>query len=109
MILSEIIDKFANLKIYEQRFITDNYDELVFFNNELNEWNRIFVETLGSPIKPAGVEPTAEHLSISANYGGIDGNQTLFRKEFDAVTVVAMFWPWQDNVHTTLKVVVEGR
>ena len=104
MTLKEIIEKCSKLSVYEQRDITDEYDELVFYNREIDEWNKIFIVILGQPTKPAGVKPTKDDLRLVEDYGGIDDNQTLFKKEFDDVTVIAMFWPWGDDVHTTLKI-----
>jgi hypothetical protein len=103
--LKQIIERFNNLAIYEQRYLSDDYDELVFFNKEIAEWMGIFTDILGPAIKPKGVKPTQTDLLLTKDYGGILDNQTLFKKKFDDVTVFAMFWPWQDNVHTTLKVV----
>jgi len=105
MTLKEIIEKCSKLSVYEQRYITGDYDELVFYNREIDKWNKIFTAVLGPPIKPAGVEPTKDDLRLTRDYGGIDDNQTLFKKEFDDVTVIAMFWPWGDDIHTTLKII----
>lgn len=101
--LKEIIEKCGMLSVCEQRCITDEYTELVFFNKELDKWNKIFVDIFGQAIKPTGVKPTEDNLRLTKDYGGIHDNQILFEKKFDDVTVIAMFWPWQDNIHTTLK------
>ena len=103
MLLKEIVEKCSGLGIYEKRNITNDYVELVFYNKEQDEWNRIFTDILGSAIKPTGLEPTEDDLRLAKDYGGIRINQTLFKKEFDGVTIIAMFWPWQDGMHTTLK------
>jgi hypothetical protein len=103
MTLKEIIDKGSMQNIYEVRHITDDYVELVFWNKKLDKWNKIFCDTLGPPKKPAGVRPSKEDLDLTKDYGGIWINQTLFRKEFGDLTVIAMYWPWQGDVHTTLK------
>ena len=101
--LKEIIEKCSRLKVDESRSVAEDYAELVFFNKEISEWNKILVDALGPAIKPAGTEPTEEDLRLTEDYGGIHDSQTLFKKEFDGFTVIAMFWPWQDNEHTTLK------
>ena len=109
MTLEEIMGKCGILDIDEKRCISDDYNEIVFYSKEMDDWNRIFVDILGPAIKPAGVKPTEEDLSLTQNYGGIYKNQTLFKKDFEKATVIAMFWPWQDKVHTTLKMVLVQR
>ena len=103
MKLREIIKKCGALSIYEKRCITDEFCELVFNNKDKDGWNKIFTDILGHAIKPAGIEPTKEDQYLTKDYGGTWFDQTLFKKEFDDVTVIAMFWPWQDGIHTTLK------
>ena len=103
MILREIIKKCDTLSIYEERCITDEFCELVFYNKDTDEWNNIFADILGHAIKPAGIKPTKDDQYLTKEYGGTWFDQTLFKKEFDDVTVIAMFWPWQDGIHTTLK------
>ncbi|MCP4652578.1 MAG: hypothetical protein GY858_04250 [Candidatus Omnitrophica bacterium] len=103
--LKNVTDKFNGLAICEQRAEEEDYNELIFFSKDLEQWYDIFVEFLGDPAKPAGVEPCDKDLVITDEYGGICGNQTLFYKEFDEGVVVVMLWPWQDKVHTTLKVI----
>lgn len=104
MTIKEIRERCGKLSVHEEREVSDDYAELVFYNKDLNEWNKALIDTLGPAIKPAGVEPTKENLRLTENYGGIYDNQTLFKKDFGNVSVLAMFWPWQDNTHTTLKV-----
>lgn len=103
MKLKEIIEKCSMLSVYEKRCITDEYNEVVFYNKEIDEWNKVFADILGPAIKPTGVKPTKDDIHVTKDYGGIWINQTLFKKEFDDVTVIAMFWPWQDDIRTTLK------
>jgi hypothetical protein len=106
MTLKEITERFSNLSIYEQRQISDDYDELVFYNKDIGRWNKLFTDILGPPLKPAEAKPTKDVQSLTEYYGGIDYNQTLFKKEFDDVTVMVMFWPWSDEEHTTLKIII---
>lgn len=109
MNLKEIIDKCSMLNVHEVRHITDKYVELVFYNRTLDEWNKIFSDIFGLPKKPAGAKPSKDDLDLTEDYGGIRVNQTLFRKEFNGFTVMAMYWPWQDNVYTTLKMARLGK
>ena len=103
MTLSEIIERCSRLEVAERRHQNETYSELVFYNKEIDEWNRILSEVLGPPVKSAGNKPTKDHVRLTQEYGGILTNQTLFVREFDDVTVMAMFWPWGNGKHTTLK------
>ena len=104
MTLREIIEKCSALGVCEERCITDEYGELVFYNREIDEWDKILADIFGHAIKPAGVSPSKDDLHLTKDYGGIWIDQTLFKKDFDDVTMIAMFWPWKDDIHTTLKV-----
>jgi len=106
MTLKEIMERCNGLDIDEQRSSSDDYNEVVFYNKDMDGWSGIFSEILGSAIKPAGKKPDKEALSLTEGYGGICDNQTLFKKDFDDYFIIAMFWPWQDNSHTTLKIVL---
>lgn len=103
MRLQEIIDRLGISHVHEVRHITDEYGELVVDNKDIEEWNRRFSDILGSPIKPAGVRPSKDDLNLTKNYGGIWASQTLFKKEYDDFTLIAMYWPWQDGAHVTVK------
>ena len=106
MTLKEIVEKLSGLNIVEVRSSTEDSHELVFTNEKIDDWDKIFTEMLGPAVKPRGVKPTKEDQSITDKYGGIYNNQVLYKKEFDNAVVLAMFWPWQDDVHTTLKIVL---
>lgn len=103
MTLTEIFQQLSDLKIVETRVMGDEYVELVFLNMDLGEWYKVLVKNLGEPRKPAGREPTAKDQALTRHTGGIWANQTLFEKSFGDVTVIAKFWPWGDEAHTTLK------
>ena len=106
MTLKDILEKCNGLEVSERRFISSEYAELVFLTKETDKWNSVFVDILGRAVKPAGVKPTADDLAVTKDYDGIYDNQILFKKDFDNISVMVMFWPWQDNTHTTLKLVV---
>jgi hypothetical protein len=103
MTLKEIFLNLKHLEITETRNRSDEYVEIVFLNRDLHQWHQALAAQLGSPRKPAGSEPTQSDLQITRSTGGIWANQTLFEKSFGDVTVIAKFWPWGDEVHTTLK------
>ncbi|MBW2056458.1 MAG: hypothetical protein JRJ26_03070 [Deltaproteobacteria bacterium] len=104
MTLKEIVGRCNLSSVYEIRHVTEDYGEVVFYNRDMEEWNTVFLDSLGPPIKPACVEPSEDQRRLAEAYGGIWKNQTLFKREFDGFTLIAMYWPWQDQVHTTVKI-----
>ena len=104
--LKPIIERCNALDIYEKRCIGDTYCELVFYSKDTDAWNGVFTEIFGPAIKPAGTKATKNDLRLTRAYNGIDTNQTLFKKDFDGTTVIAMFWPWSDGTLTTLKITI---
>jgi len=104
MTIKEIFEKCKTLNIYEERSFDDGYLELVFYTKETEQWDKVLVDILGSAVKPAGRKPAPDDLELTKEFGGVYDNQTLYKKEFDNGVIVAMFWPWQDAVRTTLKV-----
>lgn len=109
MTLVEIIEKCNMLSVYEERCMTDEYYEIVFYNKDINEWTAIFTEILGKSVKPAGDKPTKEQMKMTDSFGGILVSQTLFVYENDDQSIVVMFWPWQDGVHTTVKMALTNK
>jgi hypothetical protein len=103
MTLKEIIDCCSEFRVKEKRCLTEEFIELVFVNDEISNWQRVLVAFLGPPIKPGGQAPSENDLARTANTGGIRIEQTLYEKEFDGGAVIAKFWPWKDNIHTTLR------
>lgn len=102
----EVVKKCRELDVYEVRSVSDKYLELVFYNKEIGKWQQMFADILGAAVKPPDKEPAKEDISLTKEHGGICDNQTLFKKEFDHSTVIAMFWPWRDGILTTLKAAV---
>ena len=103
MTLKEIFSHLMHLEITETRTRNDEYIEVVFLNRDFNEWYGALTSHLGLPRKAAGAKPTQSDQKITRNTGGIRANQTLFEKSFGDVSVIAKFWPWGDEIHTTLK------
>jgi hypothetical protein len=103
MNLREIIGRCHGLTIHEVRCDQDDYFEVVIPNDAMNEWEKILTTILGPPRKPKGVAPDSKDLDLTKASGGIRTNQTLFERGFGSYTVIAKFWPWNDNLYTTLK------
>ena len=109
MTLKEIVDQFGKLTVSETRTVTDNYCELVFYTKDTAEWEKVLAGILGPAIKPPKTRPGKDDLRMAEYYGGICNGQTLFRKDFDGVTIIALLWPWQDKTCTTLKLAIPGK
>lgn len=103
MTLNEILIRCRGLQIHEVRSEKSDYYEIVIYSSDVDKWCEALAGALGPARKPKGVEPTEADLLLTEASGGIRVNQTLFEKEFQSGTVVAKFWPWNDNIHTTLK------
>ena len=104
MEIKEVIEKCKTLNVYEERFVADNYYEIVFYTKDNDQWLKLFTELLGPVKKAVGIAPSQEDAELTKKYGGVRENQTLFTKEAGNTIVAAMFWPWQDEVRTTLKI-----
>jgi len=105
MDLEKIIEVCKDFDISEKRYSSEEYYEVVFFAKDVNEWIDALSSQLGTPEKPAGTAPSKDHFEITEPYGGIRREQTLFCKGIDEGQIVAMFWPWTDDVHITLRMV----
>lgn len=103
-----IIKQCEDLKVAEVRVESPSYDERVVFLDEIERWESILSQVLGPPVKPAGVKTSQEHFAMTVNFGGVHENQTLFYKESDEGTMIAMFWPWQNNTHVTMKIIMKS-
>jgi len=103
MTLNEILQKIAHLNIEEKRTISEQYSELVFLNKDIEELHKIFAEIFGHPEKERGAKPSKDISNLTKDYGGVRENQTLFKKNETQTIIIAMLWPWGDNIHTTLK------
>ena len=101
--LNYIVAKCSELKIYEKREVGITYSEIVFYSKDIEQWTDALTEMLGTAVKPEGVDPTKDDLALTMDYGGVFRNQTLFKKDDDTATIIAMFWPWGGGEFTTLK------
>lgn len=104
MRLADIIKECDRLNVAETRDRGDDYWEFVVYNQDLPDWTALLTESLGTAAKPAGKKPSRDDLRITEKWGEIRTEQTLFVKNFAEAAIFAMFWPWQDNNHTTLKI-----
>ena len=103
MTLQEVLERCGELELCEQRCVTDEYVEIVFFNRDKDKWNETFTAIFGPPVSPMGQDPTEDDLKLTKDYGGVWRNQVLYKKIEDNVIMMAMLWPWSDNDHTTIR------
>lgn len=106
MTLKEIADEFRALNVYEVRRQSEDYLEYVVYTKDIQLWEAVIARVLGAPVKTAGETPSMKDAGLCGRYGGILKEQVLFHKEFGALTVIAMFWPWKNEQYTTLKIAV---
>lgn len=103
--ISEILEQCGRLKTEEERVSSNDYDERVIFADEVDQWGKVLTDVLGPALKPAGQKTTPRDFALTVNYGGVFDDQTLFYKKFGEGSVIAMFWPWKNEIHVTLKIV----
>ena len=103
-IWKDVSQKGSDLKIYQQREISEDGCEIVFFSRDTEQWNAVLSDVLGPVTKPAGAKPSGQDAKLTKPFGGIWADQTLYSKEIEQGTVIAMLWPWQNNEQTTLKI-----
>lgn len=101
--LSSLDKKFQSLTICKQRKSNDTYREIVFFNKDIKKWDRLLSGNLGTPVKSKWAAPDKSLNKIARKFGGIRKGQTVYMKEYDNFSILAMLWPWKDKQHTTLK------
>jgi hypothetical protein len=102
MKLEPIIQQIKTLPIKELRRETRDYCEIVLANEQIDACREILESALGSPVKQAGAEATEEMVALTEDFGEIVDHQVLFSKADKEHTLIAMLWPWRDDVHTTL-------
>lgn len=104
MILKTILEKCESLEIKKIKKQKEDVVELVFFAKDIKQWNALFTDILGQAVKPAGQKPSGRDHELTRSFRGIRPNQTLFANKVDNILLIAMFWPWDDKRHVTLKV-----
>ncbi len=102
--LSQLDTKFKSLEIFKQRKASETYREIVFFNKDVKKWDRVLSGKLGSPLKSKWGRPDKSLNKLTRKFGGIRKGQTIYVKEYDDCSIIAMIWPWKDKQHSTLKV-----
>ena len=115
MKLEQIVGKELCGSIKEARTDTDEYEEIVFFTEDIPAWDKILTEKLGSPlvskeefeILESSEDVLSSEIAIALehanSFGGITKGQTLYYGIYDSNIILILIWPWQDNKTVTLK------
>jgi hypothetical protein len=83
----------------------DNYFEGVVIREELEELKARLEKFLGLPVYPSNDRLPPQIENTIKKFGGIMSGQTLYFCNVGNENVIAMLWPWQDEYHTTLKII----
>ena len=82
-----------------------NYFEAVFIKEELVKLNVRLKNFFGEPAWPSKDKFTSQMQEAIKDFGGIKDGQILYFKNEGVNSVFAMLWPWQDGLHTTIKII----
>jgi hypothetical protein len=103
--LRELIDSIKKVKVMELRNDKDDFFEAVVMRRKLIGLSTAFKECFGAPVWPLDKRLPLQLIRKINKHGGIREGQTLYVRRNAKHTVVAMLWPWQDNIHTTVKII----
>ncbi len=103
--IEEVMRRAKGIAHEQTRRESEDYLELVMFQESLGEIHRIFTNYFGPPLKPFGEEVSTEVEKCAEAYGGIQTDQTLYYTEREYAPNLAMIWPWDDGKRVTVKIV----
>jgi len=83
----------------------DNIFEAVVAKNEVSKLIERLEKFFGPPAWPSKDKLTFQVRQLIDGYGGIMPGQTLYLHNEGSFSVLAMLWPWQDGVRTTVKII----
>ena len=100
-----IKDAVKGLGFETLRADNDVYFEAVFIKEGTAKLNERLTHLLGEPVFPSNDKLTSQMQEAIKGFGGIQQGQTLYFKVEGANYTFAMLWPWQDGLHTTIKII----
>lgn len=92
-----------NIMFEQLRQDRDDYFEAVVVKSVLAKLVAAMEKFLGCAISPAQLPKDME--KALKEYGGIMKGQALYFKDTGSEKIIAMLWPWQDQVRTTVKII----
>lgn len=109
MELMDFIAEVKDMRVRSRSYHVDDqgeYGELVFFTDDLIDWETVLYRNFGPPIKKPQEPVTRELMELTGLFGELFDHQTLYVRKDPQLLVLAMLWPWQDKIHTTLKLII---
>ena len=103
MLFNEIIEQCAGMPVMEKRVSSPDYVEWVIYKEDLEQWDRALSNIFGPAVKSNKEKAAPGDFALTEKFGGVEDDQTLYRKVFDDGIVITMLWPWQNNLNITIK------
>jgi hypothetical protein len=112
MELIDLLTQLKHLDYSQKKYHVDSlgeYVQLVFNPDHLQTWLDAISKLLGPPIKTEEQPVTEDILRLTENVGEIFDHQTLYYREIEGQSVMAMLWPWSSQEAITLKIMIFNR
>ncbi len=101
---AKLLTEVKALKFTELRTDAEKELEFVVKISQIPAVSSTLEKFFGPALKPTGQAPSKEVETLSAPYGGVWDNQTLFYFKEGNVSFFAMYWPWGDKTSVTVKI-----
>lgn len=105
MQFSDIREVIKALRLETLRTDCDNYFEAVIVKDELNKLDTRLRQFFGEAAWPSKERLPYQMQQVISGFGGIMPGQTLYYRNEASGDIFAMLWPWQDGLHTTVKII----
>ena len=105
MSFEELIEEVRQIKSDHRKIHEKDFFEAVITWKELAPLTQILKKHFGSPFKAADEWPSEEMRKITAPFGGIRTNQTLYYLTKANDFNLAMLWLWGDGMLITVKLI----
>ena len=105
MQFNELINEVKSAVFESLRSDKESYFEAVFLNDELVKLGPKFEKFFGLPAWPSLNPLPSKIEGIIEEFGGIMPGQTLYFWNEGSDYIVLMLWPWNDAMHTTVKII----
>jgi len=101
----DIKEKIKEVKFDSLRSDSDDAFEAVAVRDQMGVVTRCLDSLFGPAVFPSKNKLSDGINRVIAGFGGIMPGQTLYYNQEGKSVIFAMLWPWQDGVHTTLKII----
>lgn len=103
MHLDDIKAAVKSIPLDALRMENDNFIEVVVLKKDIGSLKARMDELFGQPLWPSDNKLSTAVHEVIKNFGGIMVGQTLYYSKQQDCALFAMFWPWSDGEHTTVK------